>query len=297
MKIGLIDVDGHRNKKTGISFPNIALMKVSNYYKQLGHEVEHADFGYYDKLYISKLFNFTPEIDKPLITSNETHKGGTGYDIKKRLPLDIEVCDPDYSVYPDCDFSVQFFSRGCIRNCSFCVVRDKEGYIMPQKPMNLNPKGKHIEILDNNFFANPEWKSSIDYLLAAKQPVNMHGVDVRIMNEEQAFWLNKLKHLKQIHIAWDFPKIDLVPQITEMTKHVKPYKIMCYVLIGFDSTPEQDLYRVEKLREMKIDPFVMPFKKSDPYQKRFARWVNHKAIFKTVKWSEYRQGSFYSVCP
>lgn len=297
MKIGLIDVDGHRNKKTGITFPNIALMKVSNYYKQLGHEVEHADFGYYDKLYISKLFNFTPEIDKPLITSNEIHKGGTGYDIKKRLPLDIEVCDPDYSVYPDCDFSVQFFSRGCIRNCSFCVVREKEGYIMPQKPMNLNPNGKHIEILDNNFFANPEWKSSIDYLLEKKQPVNMHGVDVRIMNEEQAFWLNKLKHLKQIHIAWDFPKIDLVPQITEMTKYVKPYKIMCYVLIGFNSTPEQDLYRVEKLRELKIDPFVMPFNKSDPYQKKFARWVNHKAIFKTVKWSEYRQGSFSSVCP
>ena len=297
MKIGLIDVDGHRNKKTGIAFPNIALMKVANFYKQLGHEVEHADFGYYDKLYISKLFNFTPEIDKPLITSNEIYKGGTGYDIKNRLPLDIELCDPDYSIYPDCDFSVQFFSRGCIRNCSFCVVREKEGYIMPQKPMNLNPNGKHIEILDNNFFANPEWKSAIDYLLDKKQPVNFHGVDVRIMNEEQAYWLNKLKHLKQIHIAWDFPKIDLVPQIAEMTKYVKPYKIMCYVLIGFNSTPEQDLYRVEKLRELKIDPFVMPYDKSDQYQKKFARWVNHKAIFKTVKWPEYRQGSFSSVCP
>ena len=72
-----------------------------------------------------------------------------------------------------------------------------------------------------------------------------------------------------------------------MIKHVKPYKIMCYVLIGYWSTPEQDLYRIEKLRELKIDPFVMPYNKSDPYQKRFARWVNHKAIFKTVKWIDY----------
>ncbi|MDD3479971.1 MAG: hypothetical protein PHI42_06265 [Paludibacteraceae bacterium] len=288
MKIGLIDVDGHRNKKTGMVFPNIALMKVSNYYKQLGHEVEHAEFGYYDKLYISKLFNFTPEIDKPLITSNEIHKGGTGYDIQKRLPLEIEVCDPDYLIYPDCDFSVQFFSRGCIRNCSFCVVREKEGYITPVKPMNLNPNGTHIEVLDNNFFANPEWKSSIDYLLKENQKVNLHGVDVRIMDEEQAYYLNKLKHYKQIHIAWDFPKIDLVPQITEMTKHIKPYKIMCYVLIGFNSTPEEDLYRVEKLRELGVSPFIMPFNKAEVYQKRFARWVNHKAIFNTVKWSEYR---------
>lgn len=280
MKIGVIDLDG--------KYPNIALMKVSSYYKQLGCEVEHATIGYYDKLYISKLFNFTQENDCRLITSSEIHKGGTGYDIEKRLPIEIEQCDPDYTIYPQCNFSLQFFSRGCIRNCPFCVVRRKEGYIMPVKPMKLNPKGNHIEVLDNNFFANPEWRSAIDYLLKINQPVNFHGVDVRIMNEEQAFWLNKLKHIKQIHIAWDFPKIDLVPQITEMTKHIKPYKIMCYVLIGYNSTPEEDLYRVEKLRELKIDPFVMPYDKSDPYQRNFARWVNHKAIFKTVKWKDYK---------
>ena len=153
--------------------------------------------------------------------------------------------------------------------------------------MALNPNGNRIEVLDNNFFANPDWKFAIDDLLRTKQSVNLHGVDVRIMNDEQAFWLNKLKHHKQIHIAWDNPKDNIIPQIKEMIKHVKPYKIMCYVLIGFWSTPEQDLYRVEKLRELKIDPFVMPFDKSDPYQKRFARWVNHKAIFKTVKWIDY----------
>lgn len=282
MKVGIVDVDGH-------GFPNIALMKVSSYYKNLGNEVEHATIGHYDKLYVSKLFDFSPEFGNSLIESQEIHRGCTGYFIEKRLPLEIEICEPDYSVYPQYDFSVQFFSRGCIRNCSFCVVRKKEGWITPVKPMNLNPNGKHIEILDNNFFANPEWKSAIDYLIKAKQPVNFHGVDVRIMNEEQAFALNQLKHIKQIHIAWDFPKIDLIPQITEMTKYIKPYKIMCYVLIGYNSTPEQDLYRVKKLRELGVDPFVMAFNKSDNYQKRFARWVNHKAIFKTVKWENYKQ--------
>jgi hypothetical protein len=59
------------------------------------------------------------------------------------------------------------------------------------------------------------------------------------------------------------------------------------VLIGYDTSPEEDLYRVEMLREMKIDPFVMPYDKSDPYQKNFSRWVNHKAIFKSVKWEDY----------
>jgi len=179
-----------------------------------------------------------------LITANETIIGGSGHDLNIHLPVEIENCDPDYSIYPMYDFSLQFYSRGCIRNCSFCIVRQKEGNIKTVKPMKLNPNGKRIEVLDNNFFANPEWKTAIDYLLKAKQPVNLHGVDVRIMNEEQAFYLNQLKHKKQIHIAWDFPNMDLLPKLKEVTKYIKPYKLMCYVLIGFDSTPEQDLYRV-----------------------------------------------------
>ena len=281
MNIGLIDVDGH-------GFPNIALMKIASYHKSIGDSVEIATIGTYEKLYVSKLFDFSELNLNTLITSNETIIGGSGYNLNIHLPAEIEVCEPDYSIYPMYDFSLQFYSRGCIRNCSFCIVRQKEGYIQSVKPMKLNPNGKRIEVLDNNFFANPEWKFAVEDLISTKQTVNLHGVDVRIMNEEQAYWLNKLKHHKQIHIAWDFPNLDLTPKIKEMTKYIKPYKIMCYVLIGYNSTPEQDLYRIEKLREMGIDPFVMPFNKSNPYQKRFARWVNHKAIFKTVKWENYK---------
>ena len=63
---------------------------------------------------------------------------------------------------------------------------------------------------------------------------------------------------------------------------------MCYVLIGFNSTPFEDYYRVQYLRSENIDPYVMPYNKKDNYQKRFGRWVNHKAIFKTVKWQDYK---------
>lgn len=281
MKIGLIDVDSH-------NFPNLALMKISSYYKRNGDSVEMATLGNYDKLYVSKLFDFSDLNLNTLITADETIIGGSGYDLNINLPPEIEVRDPDYSIYPMYDFSLQFYSRGCIRNCSFCIVRQKEGYIKAVKPMALNPNGNRIEVLDNNFFANPEWMFAVNDLIRTKQTVNLHGVDVRLMNEEQAYWLNKLKHHKQIHIAWDFPNLDLTPKIKEMTKYIKPYKIMCYVLIGYNSTPEQDLYRVEKLRELGVDPFVMPYNKSDKYQKKFARWVNHKAIFKTVKWIEYK---------
>ena len=99
--------------------------------------------------------------------------------------------------------------------------------------------------------------------------------------------MNKLKLKKQIHIAWDFPKINLIPQLEKVIKWIKPYKLMCYVLIGFNSTPEQDMFRVEELRKLKIDSFVMAYDKNNVYQKKFARWVNHKAIFNSVKWENY----------
>ena len=281
MNIGLIDVDGH-------GYPNIALMKISDYHKNKGDNVEWANIGKYDKTYMSKLFNFTKDYECGLGSYGEIIKGGTGYDIKSKLDQDIEKSMLDYSIYPMYNFSVQFFSRGCIRKCEFCVVPEKEGLIKAVEPMNLNPKGEWIEVLDNNFFANKDWRESIDYLLKVGQPVNLHGVDVRIINEEQCYWLNKLKHRKQIHIAWDLPNIDILPKLKEMIKYVKPYKIMCYVLIGYNTTKDYDMYRIEKLRELGVSPFVMPFDKSDNYQKRIARWVNHKAIFNSVEFKDYK---------
>lgn len=271
--------------------PNIAIMQISTYHKSQGDNVGWyiPTFDRYDTdlLYESQLFDFTETYG--YYPDCEIIKGGTGVDIKKHLPHEIEsIRELDYSLYPQHNYSMQFYSRGCIRNCPFCVVQKKEGYIQSVEPFKLNPKGQHIEILDNNFFANPDWRDAVKDILSTKQKVNLHGVDVRIMDEEQAFALNKMKHTGQIHIAWDFAEMDLKPKLIEMTKWVKPYKIMCYVLIGYNSTPEQDIYRVETLRELKIDPFVMPFNKDDPYQNRYARYVDMKATFKKVKWEDYK---------
>lgn len=276
MKVGIISLDG--------KMPILPLMKIKSFYKNVNwlNSLES-----YDKVFISKLFNFTPDLHYA-INSKEIIKGGTGYDLKSKLPDEIEKCQPDYSIYPKCDYSIQFFSRGCIRNCPFCIVREKEGNICPVEPMNLNPNGKHIEVFDNNFFANPNWKEAINTLIGYKQKVNFHGVDVRIMTEEQAYWLNQLKHHKQIHIAWDNPRDDIIPRIQEMCKYIKPYKIMCYVLVGYWSTHEEDIYRIEKLRELGVEPFVMPFDKNDLRQKRLSRWVNNKIIFKKcLKYENY----------
>ncbi len=262
---------------------NIPLMKIARYYKDVSWYMPlmHNQF---DKIYYSKIFNFTSVIDR----QDEMIVGGTGHDIKLKLPAEIEKCQPDYGIYPDCDYSLQYFSRGCIRKCKFCVVPEKEGKIHPVEAMELNPKGKYIRILDNNFFANPLWKDSIKCLKEINQPCSFDGIDIRIFNDEQGKALQEIKIHKMIHIAWDDAKENLIDKIKLMTKYIKAYRIMVYVLIGFDSNKDEDYYRVKKIDELGCKPFVMPYNKKNKYQMKFARWVNCKAIFNTADWKDYK---------
>ena len=284
MKIRLLQLDG--------KFPNIALMKISTYYKRKGFDVGWyepiRDLYNTDKLFVSKIFEFTPKyLYYPY--DCEIEKGGTGFDIYKTLPFEIDIITKlDYSLYPTCEYSVQFYSRGCPKHCAFCVVPDKEGGIISTTPYSLNPKGKWIEILDNNFFAAPRWEQAIEDILKVNQPVNFHGIELETITEDVANIINKLKLHKRIHIAWDDPNERPQEKMREVIQWIKPYKIMCYVLIGFGSTEEEDVYRVEELRKLDIQPFAMPYDKTDQYQKDFTRYVNFKAIFKSVSWKDYQ---------
>ena len=288
MRIGMYNLEPH--------VVNVAMMKVSQYHKSRDDIVERYNHFFpdsYDKIYAFSIFDFT---DKSYVT-DKMICGGSGFDnyrsdppIISKLPDEIESCDYDWSLYPRCDYSLIWFSHGCIRNCPFCIVRKKEGIINPCKPKNLNPNGKYIKIQDNNFFASPVWREAIDQLREWNQPCDFAGgIDARLMDEEMCLSLNDLKHCKQIKMAWDNPKDDLIPKFKKIIKYIKPYKIMAYVLIGYWSDEEQDIYRMEQLREMGIDPFVMPYDKTNYYQHHFARYVNHKAVFKSHTWTQYQE--------
>jgi len=281
MRIGLMDIEP--------KVFNTAYMQIAAYHKQRGDTVgwwSPLTDSQFDHVYCSSLFDFT--ITDESEVPDRAICGGTGFNIHSRLPAAIEACDYDYSLYPECDRSFVWFSRGCNRKCPWCVVPAKEGKIHPVKHKRLNPKGKYIIVQDNNFFANPDWELAIRQLQKWGQPVDMQGVDCRDMSIYRCEQLLTLKHHKQIKIAWDSPYENLEPKLQVIIQHIKPWRLMCYVLIGFNSTEQQDLYRVETLRDLGIDPFVMPYHKKDLYQKAFARWVNHKAIFKKVKWQDYK---------
>lgn len=288
-RIGLIDVDGH-------NFPNLALMRLASWHRGQGDHVEWAMplFGEYDRIYASKIFTFTPDFNPIEYHADEIIRGGTGYDIKSRLPEEVEKhTGLAYDLYPQYHYSVQFYSRGCIRHCPFCLVHDKEGAINPVRPMQWNPKGQWIEVLDNNFFANPQWREAISDLKAQRKPVKFHGVDIRIMDEEQAQALNSLRLKNGVHIAWDLPEIDLTKQLERITKIIHPSKIVCYVLVGFNSTREQDLYRLRTLKRLGILPFVQPYRDYEnhhqptQYEKDIARWANRMWLFNTQDFLDY----------
>lgn len=281
-RIGLIDIES--------KIFNTVYMQIAQYHRNRGDIVEWwtpLEDHLFDYVYCSSLFDYTDKREVP----DRAICGGTGFDVSSKLPVDIESCDLDYSIYPKCRKSFIRFSTGCFRNCSFCVVHEKEGSLKPCKPKSLNPNGKYIVVNDNNFSGNPEWEVAIEWLVKKKQPVDIQGLDVHLMTRDMCHKLCFLKHKKQMKIAWDDPRENPIQAMCGVLSIIPSWMLMCYVLIGYWSTESEDLYRVMTLKALGIDPFVMPYNKKDLYQKRFARWVNHKAIFKSVKWEDYKQGS------
>lgn len=283
MRVGLIDIEP--------KVFNTAYMQIAAYHKKYGDTVEWwmpLTDRQFDMVYCSSIFTYTDKSEVP----KRAICGGTGFDVTSRLPAAIGRCKLDYSIYPNCRKSFLWFSRGCPRKCPWCVVPQKEGNIHPVVGRNLNPQTEYVVVCDNNFFASPEWQEAMEYLRFIQHPVDFQGIDVRIITNFQAWYLSELKHHKQIKFAWDDPDDErkVLAGIKRLTKYIKPWQLMCYVLIGYwQDTEDKDLYRVERLRALGIDPFVMPYDRNDLYERAFARWVNHKAIFKKVAWDDYRR--------
>ena len=284
MRIGLCQVDG--------KVPNLALMKLSAWHKAQGHDVAwFSPLEVFDRVYAAKVFDFTP--DNAYLPPN-TVKGGTGYDLTIKLPIEAEEMCPDYTLYPAMDYALGFTTRGCVRQCAFCVVPRKEGRLRVVGDLHAFWRGQRkVALLDNNLTGAPmqHFTLIIEQIRAEGLQVDFNqGLDVRLLTEEHAALLATVRLAKQIHFAWDHLRDEAaVRRGVAILRDVMPLsRVMFYVLIGYDSTAQEDYYRVMELRAMGVDPFVMPYVKSDNYQRAFARWVNHKAIFKTVGWEQYR---------
>lgn len=278
MKIGLYDVDSH-------NFPNLPLMKISAWHKSQGDEVEWwFPMMHYDKVYVSKVFGDEySQMDMTAISADEIVFGGTGFaitvedgkevyhkDRDKDLPYEIEHIYPDYSLYPELtkDKAYGFLTRGCCNNCSFCIVSQKEG-MCSHKVADLSEwwRGqKEIILLDANILACKDRVSLLQSLIDSGATVDFtQGLDARFITPEIAEMLGKIK-TKMYHFAFDFMKNEkaIVKGLKTFVDIVKPDERKCcvYVLTNYDTTFEQDYYRIKKLQELGLSPDVRIYRKN-----------------------------------
>lgn len=287
MKIGLIDVDGHH-------YPNLALMKLSAWHKARGDTVEWWwGWGQYDRVYMSKVFDetYTPDIPEPL-NVKEIIKGGTGYGLDNKLPEEVEHIYPDYSIYHELtkDTAYGFLTRGCPRGCHFCVVAEKEG-CGSVKVANLSEwwRGqRNIVLMDPNILACPDHMELLGQLADSKAWVDINqGLDCRLLTEQNIEAINRIK-LKEIHFAWDYMKesesvlrgLKLYASLATRKPHGQYGTVFC--LTNYDTTMEENLYRIYTLRDMGYDPYVMIYDKPHAQReiKHLQRWCNNRMIFK-----------------
>ena len=299
MKIGLVAVDSH-------NWPNLCLMKLSAYHKAQGDTVEMwRPEGWYDLVYKSRVFTDTYSKDNIYIANaDQIVRGGTGYGPGPDLPDAVEHQCPDYSLYPQFpNIAYGFLTRGCPNQCSFCIVSGKEGR-QSRQVANLSEfwtGQREIKLLDANLLACPDHEKLILQLAESRAYVDFsQGLDIRLITPDNVALLNKVR-TKAVHFAWDNPDIDLTPyfrRFLELTNIKSDRRRRVYVLVNYGSTHEQDLYRVETLRGMGYDPYVMVYDRpsAPPITRQLQRWVNNKRIFHTVpSFADYIPGRIGGV--
>ena len=303
MRIGLIDVDG------GHRFPNIALMKISAWHRSCGDEVEWYEpmfSGHFDRVYMSKVFSFTPDFEYP-VDADEVVRGGSGYCISLvdgkevfdkskdvELPYEVEHIYPDYSIYPELtkDTACGFLTRGCPRGCDFCIVEKKEGRCSV-KVADLSEfwRGqRNIVLCDPNILACRDWRDPLQQCIDSKAWVDFNqGLDIRLMTEEKARMLDRIK-TKEVHFAWDryedrdkvLPGLEMFARVTGLKPSA--HKAIVYTLVNFSTTLEQDLDRIYTLRDLGYWPYVMVYDREHcaKVYRRLQRWVNNRFLFASV---------------
>jgi len=296
MKVLLIDVD---------SKINLALMKISAFHKELGDEVSLVRgtslpldaFDGVDKAYVSCIFDWNARKALNLARSLPCSAVGGGYGLHNwTLPDYIEHMMPDYDLYGT-DFSMGFTSRGCIRKCEFCNVWRNEGRLRDHAPVSefWDPRHSKVILLDNNFIASPRWRENLDFCKDHGLEVSItQGIDARLVTKDVAKDLAKYWPFhdwkfndKVLYTAWDRTEDEarVLRGIRNLIEAGIPARnIRPYVLVGFNTSLRDDLYRFEKLRELGVYPFTMSYN-NQPHPMK--RWGNRPALFKNMSFAEW----------
>lgn len=297
MKIGLIDSD---LLDKNCRYPNLALMKMSNFYKNEGHQVDLIDYSEInevDKIYVSKVFYNTeiPDYLDPegreqtlnLFADLDIEYGGTGFDFDKEefLPDEIEHCYPDYELYNEyvqerlqagenrrkykyyLDYSLGFTTRFCFRGCKFCVNRNRSK-VVKWADINefYNPEKPKINLFDDNILGYPGCVEIIRELNSIEKPYRFNqGLDIRVLTKEKAEALAAAHYDGDYTFAFDnLEEKELVLEKLKLWKQYTDARSKFYVLTGFKGQDVENIVkafkRVKILAKHGVVPYIMRHK-------------------------------------
>ena len=327
MKIAIIDADliGRKNHR----FPNLACMKISGYYKSQGHEVvlklNYFLLHKYDKVFISKVFTDTP-IKQGVLDLPNVEYGGTGffYDKAPKLPCYIEHSFPDYHLYDKwveselkrgvrktslkfyTDYSIGFTTRGCFRQCQFCVNRNYKKVELHSPLSEFYDESRpKICLLDDNILGHPQWKEIFESLIATNKPFQCkQGMDERLLTDEKCEVLAKCKYDGDYIFAFDSieDKDIIIKKLELLRKWIPTKNIKFYVFCAFDRQDKWDysfwrqdiidiFERLTILGRYRCLPYLMRFKEyeNSPFRGIYitlAAWCNQPKFFRKSSFSE-----------
>ena len=297
MRVGLHDAEAEhfRGKKR---FPNYALMKISAWHKAQGDTVEWWNpLGLFDKVYSSKVFDFTPE--NPYLPP-DTVKGGTGYELFTELAPEVDGMFPDYSIYPSCDYAIGYLTRGCPNRCRWCIVPKKEGGIRPYRAWQdlVRQDADKLVLMDNNILACDYGIEQLAGLIGSGYRIDLNqGMDARLVTPKVADILSRLKWIRCIRFSCDQEsQIEPVLHTCELLKArgIKPYRVFVYLLVTADL--DSASRRVEALKGLRgINLYAQAERneslgiRPNKAQLEFAHRYVYSGCFRRETWEEYIQ--------
>lgn len=288
MKILLINIDS--------TIPNLALEKIKLYHRQKGDKViENFPLlsKQCDKIYVSCVFDYNKHLCKEWEGIAEI--GGSGYDLTKKLPPEIDSIKPR--------INLGFTTRGCIRNCEFCIVRRKEGKIYIEGDIYdlWDGKSKLLTILDNNILALPEHFMKISQQLKKEHlMVDFNqGLDFRLLTDDIIKELFSLRHYREIRFAFDdlAYKPTVLKVLEKLRKNgLKDWQTRWYVYVGVKDSFETVMERIDILRNAKQLVYLMrDVKVHDNLEYReLSGWCNYPGLFKKAHYFDIKPKNVFT---
>ncbi len=283
------------------TYPNLALEKIRIFHENRG-DVVHRDLpimaGTVSRIYVSVVFtDNAQEAEDWMFWDSDKCRvdiGGTGYDIKKRLPEEIE------SIVPRINYG--FVTRGCNRSCAFCVVHEKEGEVKQVASLEeiWDGKARDVQLMDNNvLFDRDAFLQTCLYAQKHKIRIDWNqGLDHRLLDDEICEILARTPHKRYRFAFDDSSQYGSVEKAINLLDKYQIHFSTWYVLAGYGMGADADkietlfrdaLARCYYLKGRNQRAYVMRYGDSRYRREyiRLAQWTAMSRFFAKFSYDEF----------